>query len=157
MRNLKEKLENFRNRKKHREILRAASINKASTLLISLKFCFVLEINITSSFHQIDVRCLYWDSFTVLSDHQVNTINHFSRENVHSDKLWAFFFGDFFVTNLIKKRSKKSGRRNWSVLRIMGERTRYETTALPSDMTECILTIFFFEHCQYIFFWEFSI
>lgn len=38
------------------------------------------------------------------------------------------------------------------MFRIMGERTQYETTALPSDTIESILTVFFFEDCQYIFF-----
>lgn len=56
------------------------------------------------------------------------------------DKLWDFLFGDFFLTNLIKKRSKKSAGSSWSVLRIMGERTQCETTASPSDTIESVLT-----------------
>lgn len=68
-----------------------------------------------------------------------------------SNELGAFLFGDFFVTNLIKKRSKKSGRSNWSMFRISGERTQYETMALPSDMIESVTIILFFEECQYIF------
>ncbi|CAD7674903.1 unnamed protein product [Nyctereutes procyonoides] len=67
--------------KKHREILRAASINKVSTLLISLKFCFVLEINITSSFHQIDTVTLSKD--THLSEHHCKIfpqLSHRERE-----------------------------------------------------------------------------
>lgn len=73
-----------------------------------------------------------------------------------SDKLRSFLFGDFFVINLIKKRSKKSGRNDGSVLGIRGKRTQYETTALPSDMIESILTILFFEDCRYIFFFFFG-
>lgn len=68
MRNSKEKLEISKNRKKHKEIWRAAVLNKEPVSLISLKFCFVFEISTTSRFHQVDVKCLRGDSFTVLSD-----------------------------------------------------------------------------------------
>lgn len=81
MKNSEEKLEISKDRKKHTEIWRVAPLNKELTFLIGLKFCFVFKINITSSFHQVDVKSLCGDSFTVLSDHQANMINHLSREN----------------------------------------------------------------------------
>jgi len=50
---------------------------------------------------------------------------------------------------------RRVGEVNWSVLRITGERTRSETTALPLDMIESI-SIILFEECQYIFFFFFN-
>lgn len=63
-----------------------------------------------------------------------------------SDKLWAFLFGDLFVTTLIKKRSRKSSRNNWSVLRMMGRGHRVRL--LHCLTIESILTVFFFKDEQ---------
>ena len=74
----------------------------------------------------------------VLSGHQVNMINHWRREKGWECQLCALLFGDFSVTTLIKKRSKKSCRNNWNVFRISGE-DMCEISALPSDMIGSLL------------------
>lgn len=89
MKNLKDKLEFFKNRKKAMRNMGAAAIKMESASWISLKFCFAFKIQVIPSFPQGDTWCLCLDSFTVLSGHQVTVVNHLSREEATSNTLWA--------------------------------------------------------------------
>lgn len=73
MKNLKDKLECFKVRKKAMRNMGAAAIKMEVASWIRLP--------------QGDTRCLCRDSFTVLSGHQVTVINHLSREEAAGNAL----------------------------------------------------------------------
>lgn len=87
MKNSKDKLEFFKDRKKALRNMGAAAIKMEVVSWIHLP--------------KEDARCLCRDSFTVLSGHQVAVINHLSREEA-TGKALSSPLGEGSVTTLIK-------------------------------------------------------